>query len=180
MNAIPRAQRALLIVDMQVGLFHGPERPWQGDRVLANINRLIHAAHEASAPVFAARHTGAPGSPIEAGSPLWQLLPALNVDENRDTIFDKTRPSCFHGTGLQAWLAQAGIRELVIAGMKTQYCIDTTCRVAAEFGLQPLLVADAHTCMDTPLLTAEAIVAHHNATLGGPLVRLPETGEVRF
>ncbi|GAB2888626.1 cysteine hydrolase family protein [Microvirgula curvata] len=180
MNPAHPAPRALLIVDMQVGLFHGPERPWHGDRVLANINRLIHAAREAGAPVFAARHTGAPGSPIEAGSPLWQLLPALDVDENRDTVFDKTRPSCFYGTGLQARLVQAGIRELVIAGMKTQYCIDTTCRVATELGLQALLVADAHTCMNTPLLTAEAIVAHHNATLGGPLARLMETEEVRF
>ena len=51
-------KRALLVIDMQVGLFHGPERPYDGERVLANINRLIGRAHEAGAPVFAVRHTG--------------------------------------------------------------------------------------------------------------------------
>lgn len=158
-------QRALLILDMQVGLFHGPEQPWQGERVLRNVNRLIDAARSAHAPIFVARHTGPQGSPIEAGSALWQLLPALAIDPLQDRVFDKTRPSAFWGTSLREWLQQAAIEQLVIVGLKTQYCVDTNCRIAAELGVRPLLVSDAHTCMDTPGLAAEAIVAHHNLTL---------------
>lgn len=66
-----------------------------------------------------------------------------------DNIFDKTKPSCFSQTGFAEALAHQGITDLVIVGMKTQYCIDTNCRIAAELGWRVVWVADAHTCMDT-------------------------------
>ncbi|CAI8692682.1 cysteine hydrolase [Burkholderia pyrrocinia] len=180
MSEAPSPKRALLVVDMQVGLFHGLDRPHDGDRVLANINRLIGRAHEAGAPVFAVRHTGPAGSPIAPGSPLTALLPELAIDPARDTVFDKTRPSCFAGTRLAEWLRAANIGELVVTGMKTQYCVDTTCRAAADLGFRAVLVADAHTCMDTPALSAERIVAHHNATLDGPFAMLTTTEACLF
>lgn len=43
-----------------------------------------------------------------------------------------------------------------------------------------MLVSDAHTCMDTPGLSAEAIIAHHNLTLGGAFARLQSTADVQF
>jgi len=173
-------RRALLVIGMQLGLFNGPEKPYEGDRVLANINQLIGRARGAGAPIFAARHTGPHGSPIEPGSPLSQLLPDIGVDAEMDTVFDKTRPDCFFGTGLREWLADTAVGELVIVGMKTQYCIDTTCRAAADLGFQPIPIADAHTCMDTPVLPAQAIIEHHNPTLNGPFVRLPNTANFQF
>lgn len=173
-------RRALLIIDMQVGLFHGPDTPYEGAQVLANINRLIEKAHKASAPVFAVQHTGPKGSPIEPGSPLTQLLADLHIDESRDTVFAKTRPNCFVGTPLADALREAHIAELVIVGMKTEFCIDTTCRAAADLGFKPILIADAHTTMDTPVLSAQAIIAHHNRTLSGPFASLQSTGECLF
>ncbi|WP_342611216.1 isochorismatase family protein [Burkholderia ambifaria] len=94
MSAVPSPKRALLVIDMQVGLFHGPDRPHDGERVLANINRLIRRAHEAGAPVFAVRHTGPAGSPIAPDAPLAALLPELAIDTAHDIVFDKTRSSC--------------------------------------------------------------------------------------
>lgn len=162
---------ALLIIDMQNGLYDGPEKPFERERVLDTINQLIHRARAANAPIFVARHTGPAGSPIEAGSPLWQLWQGLDVDESRDNLFNKTRPSCFLGTDLAQQLAAAQIKTLVVVGMKTQFCVDTTCRVAVELGLSVVLPEDAHTCMDTPALKAEAIIEHHNATLAGAFVK---------
>ncbi|SMC16425.1 Nicotinamidase-related amidase [Andreprevotia lacus DSM 23236] len=177
----PLPQRpALLIIDMQVGLYHGPERPHAREIVLGNINQLIAQARLAQAPIFAVRHTGPDGSPIAAGSPYWQLTPELAVDPARDIVFDKTRPSCFAGTALAAQLAEAGCDGVVVVGMKTQFCIDTTCRAASELGLAVVLVADAHTCMDTPQLKAEDIIAHHNVTLAGPFANVLTTAQVRF
>ena len=125
---------ALLIIDMQTGLYDGPEKPFERERVLDTINQLILRARQADAPIFVARHTGPAGSPIEAGSPYWQLWYALEVDEARDHLFNKSRPSCFLGTDLAHQLRAAQVSELVIVGMKTQFCIDTTCRVAVELG----------------------------------------------
>ncbi|MGY2686287.1 cysteine hydrolase family protein [Pseudomonas tolaasii] len=171
---------ALLIIDMQNGLYDGPEKPFERERVLQTINQLIRRARSAGAPIFAARHTGPAGSPIEAGSPLWQLCPGLEVDAERDTLFNKTRPSCFLGTDLAQQLAAAQVEALVIVGMKTQFCIDTTCRVAVELGFSVVLPEDGHTCMDTPTLKAEAIIEHHNATLAGAFVKRLNAVNIAF
>ncbi len=171
---------ALLIIDMQTGLYDGPQKPYERERVLGTINQLIAQARTAGAPIFVARHTGPAGSPIAAGSPLWQVWPGVAVDESRDVFFNKTRPSCFLGTDLAQQLEAAQVNELVIVGMKTQFCIDTTCRVAAELGFSVVLPEDAHTCMDTPALSAEAIIEHHNATLAGAFVKRVKANEVAF
>ncbi|WP_226457672.1 cysteine hydrolase family protein [Pseudomonas sp. AF03-9] len=162
---------ALLIIDMQAGLYDGPQRPFERERLLDTINQLIKRARAANKPIFVARHTGPEGSPIAAGSPLWQVWHGLEVDEHRDHLFNKTRPSCFLGTDLARQLRAAQVDELVIVGMKTQFCIDTTCRVAVELGFSVVLPEDGHTCMDTPALKAEAIIEHHNGTLAGAFVK---------
>ena len=136
MSSLPHP--ALLAIDLQVGLLHGPEAPHAGAETLANINRLSQAARAAGVPVLAVRHTGPAGSPIAAGSPFWQLAPELVVDE-ADRVFDKHRPSAFHGTGLDGWLKEGGVQTLIVAGMKTQYCIDSTCRAAADLGYAVVL-----------------------------------------
>jgi len=173
-------RRALLIIDMQVGLFNGPERPFDAERILGNINTLARNARQAGSPVFLIRHTGPAGSPIAAGSPLWQVLPGVETDASVDMFIDKTRPSCFAQTDLAHRLAQAGISEVVICGMKTQYCVDATCRQALDLGFRAILVADAHTCMDTPALSARAIIEHHNQTLNGPFVSLLNASQTVF
>ncbi|WP_423203739.1 cysteine hydrolase family protein [Pseudomonas kribbensis] len=171
---------ALLIIDIQVGLFQGQEKPHDGERMLANIQRLIARARQRQVPIFAVRHTGPQGSPIAAGTAFWQLLPALELDAANATLFDKSRPNAFHGTDLARQLNAAKIEDLYIVGMKTQFCIDSTCRAAADLGFKPLLVADAHTCMDTPALPARAIIEHHNATLGAAFVRLINSADIAF
>ena len=174
----PSADSALLVIDMQVGLYHGPERPFDAPRVLSNVTALITRARRDGIPIFAARHTGPVGSPIAAGSAAWQLLPELGLDRERDLVFDKTRPSCFFATDLADRLRAFGIGRLIVVGMKTQYCVDTTVRAASDLGFRVTLVADGHTCMDTPALRAEAIVAHHNDTLRGAFAEVVSTEAV--
>ncbi|MEO3727317.1 cysteine hydrolase family protein [Pseudomonas syringae] len=171
---------ALLIIDMQVGLFQGQEKPHDGERILANIQHLIARARQRQVPILAVRHTGPQGSPIAAGSAFWHLLPELELDAANATLFEKSRPNAFHGTELARQLNAAKVEDLYIVGMKTQFCIDSTCRAAADLGFKPLLVADAHTCMDTPALPAQAIIEHHNATLGAAFARLINTADITF
>lgn len=61
---------ALLILDIQVGLVHGPEKPWRCYELLETLNTLMDKARSAGAPIFLARHIGPAGSPIESGSRL--------------------------------------------------------------------------------------------------------------
>ncbi|UFH50770.1 cysteine hydrolase family protein [Pseudomonas sp. KNUC1026] len=156
---------ALLILDFQVGLFHGPHAPWQGAALLDRINRLLAKAHAAEVPVLLARHVGPAGSPLDPAGTLTQLLPELAL-RGDEWVFEKQRPNAFHATALLEHLQGLGASQLLVAGMKTQVCVDSTCRAARDLGVEVLLVADAHGCCDTPELPAERIIAHHNATLG--------------
>ena len=162
---------ALLILHMQVGLLHGPDKPQAGEALLETLNSLLSKARIADAPVFFARHIGPPGSPIEPGSPLTQLVPEL-VPQGDEVIFEKSRPNAFARTDLADQLQALGVEGVVITGMKTQYCVDSTCRAARDLGFDTVLIADGHTCSDTPALKAEQIIAHHNATLAGPFCRV--------
>lgn len=175
----PPVRCALLIIDMQCGLYHAPDKPWQREQLLSNIASLVDRARSSNTLVLAARHTGPADSPIAAGSQLWQLLPELALEQHDALLFNKTRPSCFQDTELAALLAQHDIQRLIICGMKTQYCVDSTVRAAAERGLQCVLVADAHSCADTPQLPASKIVAHHNATLAA-FAQIQPTSEIQF
>lgn len=157
---------ALLVLDVQVGLVRGPEPMWRCTEVLDTINTLMAQARRAGAPIFLARHIGPVGTPIGPGSPLTQLAPELQLDGS-EVVFEKHRPSAFAGTDLLQQLQARNVTGLVITGMKTQYCVDTNCRVARDLGLDAVLIADGHTCADTPQLAAQKIVEHHNATLAG-------------
>lgn len=108
-----------------------------------------------------------------------QLIPELDVKE-QDVVFTKRHPSCFRDTELLRELNQRGIKQLVIAGMKTEFCVDTTCRAAPELGFRTILISDAHTTMDNAHLPATDIIAHHNSTLAGPFVMLSTAGDWHF
>lgn len=170
---------ALLILDMQVGLVHGPEKPWRRDELIETLNTLMDDARRAGAPIFLARHIGPAGSPIASDSPLTMIAPELRRSGD-EVVFEKQRPNAFESTGLATQLNARGATGLVITGMKTQYCVDSTCRAARDLGFDTVLIADGHTTSDTALLSAEQIVAHHNATLAGPFCRLVQAREWDF
>lgn len=172
--------QALLIIDMQNGLFHGSQLPFNKGQVLENINTLIAKARASNTPIIAVRHVGPTGSPISPESPLSQLIPELHIDLTTDIILEKTRPSCFYKTELSNILARLNIQTLIIAGMKTDFCIDTTCRIACEYDLKAILVADAHTTFDNDTLNAKNIIDHHNLTMNNAFAKVIDTKEVSF
>ena len=170
---------ALLILDIQVGLVHGPEKPWRCEALLQTVNTLMDKARSAGAPIFLARHIGPAGSPIEPGSPLTEVAQELKLLGD-EVVFEKQRPNAFEMTDLADNLRSRGVTGVVITGMKTQYCVDSTCRAARDLGFDAVLIADGHTCSDTPVMKAQDIVAHHNATLDGPFCQLVQAEDWRF
>lgn len=178
MQINPQAKKALLVIDMQIGQCSVEPLPYQRDDLLDNINQLIRYFHQIGQPVFFIRHAGPAGSPFAAGEAIWNVVPELNIDPAQDVFIDKTRASCFDGTPLASKLKENDIQDVVIAGLKTQYCVDTACRSALALGFKPILVSDAHSCINTAQLAAADIIAHHNTCLNGPIARVMPTAEL--
>lgn len=164
---------ALVVIDVQSALFDPTPRPADANAVLARIAALAASARAAHVPVLWVHHEQA-GSPLARHSPGWALAAGLQADP-RDTVVHKTTPDSF----LRTDLAERGVRELVVCGYASEFCVDTTVRSAAARGFAVRLVADAHTTHDKPHASGAQIRAHENATLsairsfGVPMATVP-------
>jgi nicotinamidase-related amidase len=170
---------ALVIIDMQEGMFTDTVAPHRGDEVLARCADLLTRARAAGTPVFHVQHDGPAGDPLQKGTPGFPHHRDV-APKAGEPVVVKRNISAFHGTDFDAQLKKQGIDRLVVAGMQSDYCVDTTCRAAKALGYSIVLADDAHTTFDTKVLPAERIVAHHNATLGGAFVELAKSADIKF
>ena len=63
-------------------------------------------------------------------------------------------------------MKKQGIEHLIITGIQTEACVDTTCRRAFSMGYKVTLVSDTHSTWASEELTAQQIINHHNGVLG--------------
>ncbi|MBK6007265.1 cysteine hydrolase [Ramlibacter ginsenosidimutans] len=174
---------ALLIIDVQRGLFEVERPPLEADAVVARINSLASRARIAGAPVVFVQHES-PGAPLEFESTGWQLEARLERHGD-DHFVRKTTPDSFLRTNLKHLLETLDVSHLVVCGYASEFCVDTTVRRAAALGYSVTLVSDAHTTHDKEHASAAAIRLHENATLGnitsfGPAIKAVASGEVAY
>ncbi|MGY6704488.1 cysteine hydrolase family protein [Roseinatronobacter sp.] len=161
----PDQNTALLLIDFQNGF----RAPVWGARnnpdAEARASRLLGAWREAGAPVVHVRHLSLqPASPLTGDGAEWiaDLAP-----RQHEAFFEKHVNSAFIGTGLEDWLHHHEIRALVVAGLTTPHCVSTSCRMAANLGVQVTLAhdacaafdsnADTSWCPDAPVLDAQQV-----------------------
>jgi nicotinamidase-related amidase len=173
---------ALLIIDMQRALCSGEEAAFGIDNVIEKINALSARAREAGSPVILIQHDEDEG-PLQFGSVGWALADGLcTVAE--DIRLRKRTPNSFHQTELHQLLQDRGVSRVIICGLQTEFCVDTTVRQALPLGYGVTLAADAHSTADGAL-RAEQVIAHHNRTLRwmtsyGPRMEVKPAAEVAF
>jgi nicotinamidase-related amidase len=170
---------ALLVIDVQAGMFGGPDPVHRGKELLETLKALIARARVAGVPVVYVQHSGRKGGFLEEGTPGWQTHPDVEPEPG-DLVIHKKTPCSFHETDLREKLDALGIKRLVICGIQSEVCVDTTCRSAFNLGYESVLVEDGHTTFDTPDLPAAAISAHENRVLGSYFARRKKAGEVVF
>jgi nicotinamidase-related amidase len=157
--------KALLIIDMQVCHFPPDDMPYRSAEVLDVQRSLIARARGRKVPVIFVQHCAGKGSDYEPDTPGWQIHPLLAPLEG-EVIVRKWHPDSFQGTELESMLREKGIKKLIVAGMQSEMCIDTTVRRAYSLGFDVELVSDGHTTWSSKVAPAEVIAAHHNHVLG--------------
>jgi len=173
------AKQALLLIDIQQGMFGPDEICHQPDRLLANAADLLARARAGGVPVFFVQHCEDAGAALAHRSAGWQIHPKV-APRAGEPVTEKWACSSFYNTDLDQKLRAAGIGSLVIAGLQTEFCVDTASRVAQSLGYKVTLAADAHSTFDNAVLTAEKIITHHNRVLSGIVENVVPTAEIRF
>lgn len=164
---------ALLIIDVQLGMFQSPLIPPVHDhaRLLATLAGLVQRARRARVPIIYVQHGGGKGHPLEQGTAPWRIHPVV-APKRGEPVVRKRYCDSFQQTELGRWLKARSIRHLVVAGIQSEFCVDTACRRAFSLGYQVTLVENGHSTWDNGALRAEQIIQHHNRTLASQFVTL--------
>ena len=140
---------ALLIIDCQqrFGYAVAP--------ILDNIISLVRCCRESGIKVIFTRHGHHEpvdencmmsiwwGGLAKYGTPEWEILEELQADPERDLIIDKDTYSAFYQTDLEDEFRRSGVSDLIICGVFTNCCCETTARAAFVFDYRVFFVADA-------------------------------------
>lgn len=141
---------AFVIIDVQNILV---ETGFETEKLLEKITYLQDQARSKKIEIIYVQHIE---NPEAQTSEDWQLSALLNRKPD-EKVFQKRYNSMFKETGLKEYLDQQGIEQLVLCGMQTEYCVDTSVKVGFEYGYQLIIPEGAVTTFDGEDIPAETL-----------------------
>ena len=181
---MPSSSPVLLVVDVQTGF---EDEAYWGRRnnpdCERNIAALVAAWEVARHPIVVVRHDSVePQSPLRPGEPGNELMNV--VPDDPALLITKSVNSAFYGSpDLHGWLQAEGAERVVICGLTTSHCCETTARMAGNLGYDVQFVIDATAAFDlvTPdgeVVAAEQLARTTAANLHGEFARVCATEDV--
>jgi nicotinamidase-related amidase len=167
-------QWALLVIDVQNGLFNKSTSIYKADELMMNINELVDKAHLKDIPVVYIQHSNP--TTLVYGSNDWRLHAGLEP-EKRDYRIHKQHGNSFEETSLGQLLDSKSVNSLVVTGLVTHGCVKATCLGALELGYDVVLVKDAHSNYSNE---AVELIEKWNNKLSGLGAQLIATNEINF
>ena len=178
------SEPVLVVIDAQKGFrdieYWGPNG---NPEAISNIEALVAHWRSKNLPIIVVKHNSKnPDSPLFAGSDGNQLEDFL--DGPRETVIQKSVNSAFYGTpDLHLWLAKRNFRNLVICGITTNFCCETTARMAGNLGYNTSFVIDATDAFDQKLpdgtvIAARDVIRGTWANLDGEFAKVLTTNQV--
>ena len=139
MNAKPAA---LIVIDVQQA-FDNPAWGRNNPQLEVNLQVLLDTWRSNDWPVVLVRHDSVmEGSPLAPGQPGNAFK--AGIDGKHNLLVTKSVNSAFYGTpDLEAWLRANQISSVVITGIQTNYCCETTARMAGNLGFETIFAIDA-------------------------------------
>lgn len=164
---IPTKDTAVIVVDMQRAFFDANDSLGRAgvdvtplrDAIPGTI-RLVDMARKAGVPLIFTRYVYLPGM-VDFGANRGaraeerianrslahdmdeiEIIPELGVRPD-EIVIDKSRPSAFYGTRLEPALTSMGIRNVIVCGVTTNICVESTVRDAGQRDYGTFVVSDA-------------------------------------
>lgn len=136
-----QSEIALLVIDVQKGLFEKSTPIYNAKLLLENINSLINKARQEGIPVVFVQHSNP--KILEKGSDAWQFHPEIQPLAE-EVVIHKLHGNAFQGTNLREELEKRDVSILVTTGLVTHGCVRATCLGAMDEGYKVVLVSDGH------------------------------------
>jgi nicotinamidase-related amidase len=172
MDKPPIDRAALLVIDIQDSFKASPGR-WEqrsNHDFEKNVAQLLKTWREAGLPRFFVLHTDEdPG--FRRTDPEFRLMDFLGRTDDEPLLVKNTR-NAFTSTDLQQRLDALGVRRVVVVGISTEQCCETTTRVAADLGYDVDFVTEGTLTFPIGDLTTEEIVRRTEAVLDGRFARI--------
>jgi nicotinamidase-related amidase len=132
---------ALIVIDVQESFRHRPYwRDSDAKVFLPRLQRLIDGAMASGIPVAQIFHVEDEGA-FSLASGNVKAMQGVSIEP--DAVFYKRSHSALVGSGLDVWLVQHGIQRLIVSGVRTEQCCETTTRHASDIGYQVDYVTEA-------------------------------------
>lgn len=149
--------KALIIIDLQVGVQSSNTPLYNLDNVIKGVNERIQVFRELNYPIIFIQHND---QELILNTKEWNLFSELGARDT-DIYINKTHANSFYNTDLNAKLLELKINSLEICGAQTEYCVDTTIRMAHGLGYSLYMKKGLTTTLNNDLLGAKTIIEHH-------------------
>lgn len=168
---------ALLILDVQKVFFSSHAPIHRGEEVLKNILSIVKEAKKSNSLIITTQHLFGDmfGFQID-GTPQGEIRDEIKSFNN----YFKNSPNPFKVEGLLSLLRANSIKEIVVTGFQSEYCVDTCCRAARDLGFRVTLISDAHTTYDNDYISADSIIKHTNLTIGNAFAKVVESNSYNW
>ncbi|HEY1749631.1 MAG TPA: isochorismatase family protein [Caulobacteraceae bacterium] len=179
MSDTPAANAAVLVIDLQTGMFNGVLEPviHDAERLTERTRAVIAWARAGGRPLAFVRHAGPAGDPLAPGEPGWPVWPALGQAEGEPT-FEKTVGDAFSDPSLGAWIDAHGAQEVILLGAQSEHCVAATTGGALARGLAVTVVGDAHSTWPWNGETAEEVIDRQNHAFAEAGAKVVTTAEL--
>ncbi|WP_341458745.1 isochorismatase family protein [Clostridium vincentii] len=107
------------------------------------------------------QHTDKIGGELELNSYGWNIYEEISPTAT-EKIICKNYNSAFKETSLREYLDNKGINQLIITGMQTEYCFDTTCKIAFEYGYKVIIPEKTNTTFNNGNILAKDLYEYYN------------------
>lgn len=174
---------ALLVIDVQVGFADPVWGARNNPKCEDNVAALLSVWRETGRLVVFVRHDSTqPNSPLRPDQPGNELIPLITGEP--DLLVTKSVNSAFYGEpDLHRWLQNNDVTSVAITGVQTNYCCETTARMAGNLGYETLFVLDATYTFDLPahdggVLRADDVARMTASNLRGEFAEVVTTADL--
>lgn len=179
-------QKALLLIDIQNDYFAGGKSElFEPEKALAAAEKILDMFRESSLPVIHVQHINTrEGAAFFLADTDGVRIHERLTPRGGESVVVKNAPNSFYGTNLREITAEKQVSELVVCGMMTHMCVDTTVRAAKDYGIPVTLVHDACATKDLVFngekIPADMVQKAYLAGLNGMFAKITAASELRL